>query len=163
MMGAEQKPKMIETQMQELSPVISELLRAGGGVRITVTGNSMFPMLRDRKDSVVLAAPGKVGRFDLPLYRRDGGQFVLHRVMRVKKGVYSMCGDNQTALETPIREDQLLAVAVEFCRNGRTISCKNPLYRLYAALWGILRPWRPGIMRAYLAFRRKWSKRRGNR
>lgn len=155
--------KTIKTGMQELSPVICELLRAGGRVRLTVTGNSMYPMLRDRKDSVVLKSADEIRRWDVPLYRRDDGKFVLHRVVKVKNGVYTMCGDNQTALEAGIRRDQILAVATEFSRDGKTISCQSRSYRLCAALWGFLRPLRPMFIKGYLTFRRKLCKRREGR
>ncbi len=155
--------KLLKSNMEELSPVLCELLRSGQKVRLTVTGNSMYPMLHDRRDSVVLAAPRTLKRLDLPLYRRENGSYILHRVMRVKKGVYTMCGDNQTVLETPIFQDQIVAVAVEFSRNGKTISCSQWQYRFYAGLWGLLRPLRPVVIKGYLAIRKKWNqKRRGN-
>lgn len=153
--------KKLEAKTCDFFPVVEEVVRAGGRVNITVTGNSMYPMLRDRADSVLLAAPPeRLKRFDLPLYRRDSGDYVLHRVLHVKNGAYTMCGDNQTALEEGIRREQIVAVAQSFCRSGKTISCSNPLYRISAALWGICRPFRPRLLRICLWFRKKLSGRR---
>ena len=156
--------KKLETQMRELFPIVEELVRSGKQVNLTVTGNSMYPMLRDRADSVMLIAPPeKLKRYDLPLYRREIGDYILHRILQIKNGVYTMCGDNQTALEEGIRREQIIAVAQEFYRNGRKISCSHPLYRLLAAMWGILRPFRPKLLRIYLTIRRKTNKRREKR
>ena len=43
----------------------------------------MLPMLRDGEDVVVLKGTGgkRLRLFDVPLYRRDNGQYVLHRVL----------------------------------------------------------------------------------
>ncbi len=154
----------LEAQTDDFFPVVEELIRGGGQVKITVTGNSMYPMLRDRADSVVLTAPPqKLKRFELPLYRRENGKYVLHRILKIKNGMYTMCGDNQTTLENDVAREQIVAVAKEFCRNGKTISCTNPLYRLAAALWGVLRPFRPQLLHFYLKLRKITSKRREKR
>ena len=47
--------KTYETRMESLSPLISEIVSAGGTVEITVTGNSMWPMLLHRKSKVKVA------------------------------------------------------------------------------------------------------------
>ncbi len=152
--------KTINTGMQELSPMLCELVDAGMRVKLTVTGASMYPMLHDRADSVVLARADKVKKWDLPLYKRDDGQYVLHRIMRVKNDCYDMCGDNQCVLEKGIRREQIVAVAVEFYRNGKCISCDNLLYRFLAAVWAIMRPIRPPVLRTYVFLRRNLSKRK---
>jgi len=38
-----------EIQMNSLSPLIEEILSSGGTAEITVTGNSMYPMLKHRR------------------------------------------------------------------------------------------------------------------
>ena len=51
--------------------------------------------------TVVLSKPkGRLHLFDLPLYRRKDGSYVLHRVVNFgSDGSYTMCGDNQFAVE----------------------------------------------------------------
>ncbi len=142
--------KMIQPGMQEFSPFICEILKNGGSARITVTGSSMWPMLKDGIDSVLIEpATREVKRWELPLYQRDDGSLILHRVMKKKKGAYVMCGDNQVIVECPVRQDQIIGIAVEFTRKGKTTKCSNVLYRIYAAIWSILRPYRLFMLKLY--------------
>ena len=53
--------------MSALTPLMGEVLSAGGTVELTVTGHSMEPMLHDRVSRVRLTAPRALRRGDLPL------------------------------------------------------------------------------------------------
>jgi len=128
--------------MEALSPLMEELLASGAVVELTATGSSMRPMLLHRISKVRLAPPGVLQRGDIPLYRRDNGAFVLHRIVHVEGETFTLCGDAQWRLEPGIRRDQILAVTTHFCRRGRWISCTAPMYRLYWKLWLFLRPLR---------------------
>ena len=142
--------KMIQPDMQEFSLFICEILKNGGSTRITVTGSSMWPMLKDGKDSVLIKPANRmVKKWELPLYQRDDGSLVLHRVIKKKKGAYAMCGDNQVIVEWPVRADQIIGIADEFTHKGKTTKCSNILYRTYAALWSILRPYRLFMLKLY--------------
>lgn len=123
--------------LAELSPVMNEILNAGGEVTFTITGTSMLPMLHHGLDKVSLIKPsGPLRKYDLPLYRRDNQQFVLHRIIQVKKdGTYIMCGDNQVCKEDSIRPDQIIGVVRGFYRYGRYYASDNWKYRLYCHLW----------------------------
>ena len=69
--------------LDEMMPVIREKLDAGGEVRLPASGRSMTPLFRDGKDTVILEAADKKGlkKYDMILYRRDNGQYVLHRIV----------------------------------------------------------------------------------
>ncbi len=136
-------------QLDELMPVIREQLAAGGSVRFMPRGVSMMPMLRQGIDSVVLSPlPGKLKKFDLPLYQRDNGQYVLHRIVKAKK-TYTCIGDNQFVFEQGLRQDQMIAVVTAFYRGSRHHSVKEPGYWLYCRFWhygrGLRRLWIRGV------------------
>lgn len=62
--------------MEEIVPLIEEALSAGQSVRLSPTGISMLPMLRQGIDSVVLSpVPETLRKYDLPLYRRENGKY----------------------------------------------------------------------------------------
>lgn len=61
--------EMHSVPMSALTPLMEEILTSGGTVELTVTGRSMEPMLHDGVSRVRLAAPRKLRRGDLPLYR----------------------------------------------------------------------------------------------
>ena len=102
----------IEVNLGETIEVIQEILDGGGEFRMLPRGKSMRPLIRETRDSVVLAKRemADIRRYDMLFYRRDNGQFVLHRLMRIEKdGTYIMCGDAQTVLEKGIRYEQIIA------------------------------------------------------
>lgn len=121
---------------------MAEILSQGGSVELTVTGNSMRPMLFDRRSRVRLSAANELRRGDIPLYRRDDGSYVLHRIVAEQGGAYTCCGDNQWRLEPNIRRDQIVAVATHFARKGHWRSCDGFCYGLYWRFWVWIRPLR---------------------
>ena len=122
--------------IDELIPLISEQLDAGHAVKLSPTGVSMLPMLRQGEDCVVLSPPPQVLRkYDIPLYRRENGQYVLHRVVKVSDKGYTCIGDNQFAVERGIAHAQVIAVVTAFTRGEKqyTVDCFS--YKLYCRLW----------------------------
>lgn len=130
-------------------PLIEEQLAAGKTVRFSPRGISMLPMLRQGVDSVVLSpVPERLHKYDLPLYRRESGQFVLHRI--VKAGdTYTCVGDNQFDLEPGLKHEQMLALVTAFYRGEKYHSVTEPGYRLYCRMWHYSRP-----LRRFLKFLR---------
>ena len=125
----------VEMELDELMPLIKEKLAAGQTVTFSPMGVSMLPMLRQKLDSVVLsAAPDKLKKYDLPLYQRDNGRYILHRVIEAGN-TYTCCGDNQFVFEKGIRDDQIIAVVSGFYREGKYCSTDDPAYRAYCRLW----------------------------
>ena len=138
-----------EVQLDELMPLIREKLADGYSVRFSPRGISMLPMLRQGRDSVLLSpVPERLKKYDLPLYRRDNGKYVLHRIVEAGEN-YTCVGDNQFDLEKNLRHEQMIALVTVFYRNGREISVNALGYRLYCRLWHYSRPlrhfWRRGI------------------
>ena len=107
-----------------------------GVVVYRVEGVSMRPMLRMDRDIVVIRKPnGRLQKYDVALYRRQTGNYVLHRVVRVLEDGYIIRGDNCFRDETDITDAQIVGVLTQFQRRGKQISVTAPFYRLYARLW----------------------------
>ena len=71
-------------RLAQLLPLMQERLAAGESVQFTPQGTSMRPTIYGGRDQVILSPlPPKLKKYDLPLYRRDNGQFVLHRIVEV--------------------------------------------------------------------------------
>lgn len=135
--------------MEELMPLIREALAAGQSVRISPRGVSMLPMLRQGKDSVVLSPiSGKLSRFDLPLYRRENGAYVLHRIVEAGE-TYTCMGDNQFIAERELKHAQMIAIVTAFYRGGKKHAVTESGYQLYCRIWHYSRPlrrfWRRGM------------------
>jgi len=65
-----------------LFPFVIELLEQGHYVKMPVSGNSMYPLLRDGKDSVEFVPCNfeTISKGDIVLVQRKDGRFVMHRV-----------------------------------------------------------------------------------
>lgn len=121
--------------MEVLAPLMMERLAVGQSVRFTPKGTSMLPMLRHGKDTVMLSPlPARLKKYDLPLYQRDNGQYVLHRVIRVGDD-YTCMGDNQFVPEPGLRHDQMIGLVTAFSRKGKEYTVQHPGYRLYCRVW----------------------------
>ena len=121
--------------MEDLMPVFQEMLAQGKTVRFSPRGVSMLPMLREGKDTVTLSpVTGKLKKHDIPLYRRDNGGYVLHRIIAVGQ-TYTCIGDNQYIYEPGIRDDQIIGVVTSFTRGKREYAVTDWRYQLYLTLW----------------------------
>ena len=138
-----------QARMDDLIPIFRERLAAGQCIRFSPRGISMLPMLRQGIDSVVLSpVPEKLKKYDIPLYQRDDGKYILHRIVKVGE-TYTCIGDNQFDYETGVRHDQVIAVVTSFTRGQRLHSVNELPYRLYCRFWhysrGLRHFWRRGI------------------
>lgn len=121
--------------MAELVPLMKESLSAGKSVEFSPKGISMLPMIRQGRDAVILSpVSGKLKKYDLPLYQRDDGSYILHRIVKAED-TYTCIGDNQFIYEPGVRQDQIIAVVTEFYRDKRLIRTDAFRYRLYCRFW----------------------------
>ena len=130
-------------------PMIRGQLEAGHTVRFKPRGVSMLPMLRQDIDSVVLSPlPEKLRKYDLPLYQRDDGKYVLHRIVAVGE-TYTCVGDNQFDPEHGIRRDQMIGLVEAYYRGEKSRSVSSPAYWIYVRARHYSRP----IRRAWRSLR----------
>lgn len=97
----------------------------------TPIGTSMLPLLRERLDTVKLVAPTNIKKHDVVLYMRNDKTLVLHRIIRVHKNSFTMCGDNQCILEKHIKKGQIIAVMEGFYREEEYFPCTDKNYQKY--------------------------------
>ncbi len=116
-------------KLEEMLPFIEEAFSRGSTFKIPITGTSMNPLLYQKRDFVIIEKPSLpliVG--DIPLYRRNDGSFVLHRIVEKNKNGYVMCGDNQFILEYGITDDNIIGIVKEMIIDGKTISVTDSQY-----------------------------------
>ena len=88
-----------------------EILESKDYYIATPIGTSMMPMIRQRLDTVKLIKPkGRLKKYDVILYQRKDGTYVLHRIIGVKKNSYVLCGDNQFTKEHDVTDDMIIAL-----------------------------------------------------
>ena len=126
--------------LEQVMPRMKEWLAEGNHIKLMFNGISMRPMLEPKRDAVILSPlAGKLKKYDLPLYQREDGQYVLHRIVRVDED-YGCMGDRQFELEYPVRHDQMIAVVTAYVRKGKEYSVSDWRYKLYCRIWQVTRP-----------------------
>ena len=74
-----------------------QVIARDGWLIYTNRGDSMMPLTKQDRDPLVISKKPKrrLKKYDVPLYKRDSGQYVLHRIFQVRKHDYVICGDNR--------------------------------------------------------------------
>ena len=111
---------------------IENVIAQNGEIMTCSSGFSMYPMLRNRKDMVVVVKPeSRPKRHDVVLYR-TGKKVLLHRIIKDLGDEYIIRGDNRLNKEYGITPDDIFGILKGFYRNGKYIDCKtNKLYKAY--------------------------------
>jgi hypothetical protein len=132
--------------MSELSS-FDEQLRLHGRIIYTNVGHSMMPLIKEGRDVMIIERPeGRLKKYDIPLYVRPSGQYVLHRILEVREGSYVISGDNCSTREA-VSDEQIIGVLTGIIRRGRTLSLDRLSYKIYTHLWCDLFPIRAFIIR----------------
>lgn len=123
-------------------------LDAFGYYCCSVKGTSMLPMLRQGVDTVAIERacdPSSLAPFDVILFQRSDGSYVLHRIVRLEQDANSLlvCGDNCETTEL-VAYSQVLGVMTKFFRGERETTLDSWGYRAYVTL--CCRPWRARIL-----------------
>ena len=107
----------------------------------TTSGVSMYPMLRNRKDTIIIERfSGRLKKYDVPLYKR-GKKYVLHRIIDVKPEYYVILGDNCVEKEY-VKEEQILGGLTGFYRGEKPVDMNGWRYKVYVRIWCFLFPLR---------------------
>lgn|SRR5574344_280279 len=115
-----------------------EYLNRYGKFTFKNKGTSMMPLLREDRDlfTIEKKAVPSYKKYDVVLFKRKNGQYVLHRILKVShNGKYKICGDHLINSEYDIDKNQILGVMTEVIRDGRTIKVTDKKYLMYVHLW----------------------------
>lgn len=128
-----------------MTTTFEQILEDKGVLVYTNVGTSMMPLLRQHRDLMVIErVSGPLSRYDVPLYKRPDGKYILHRVLFVRKGYYLITGDNQWRLER-VQHSQVLGVLKAVQRDGVTIPISSRKYKWYTHIWCDLYPIRAAL------------------
>ncbi len=142
---------------------IADRIEKDGVILGVPVGYSMWPMLRDRRDQIVVEKPTRpLKKGDVVLFLRADGQYVLHRIRRREGSKYIIRGDN-CDYDERVSADSIVGVLRGFYRGDRYVDCgKSAGYRMYSALWDTTRLPRAAYRRvkgaAYGVYRRVFKK-----
>lgn len=128
---------------------IREILDTYGKYTSLTTGVSMWPLLYNQRDNIIVVKnEGRLKKYDIALYEDKRGKYVMHRVVEVHDDHYIIIGDNCITREY-VTDDMICGVLAGFFRKGkRYIDCQNGKAQLlYAKIWVALYPLRPALLR----------------
>lgn len=114
-----------------------ECLEQHGKIVHTNVGDSMLPLLREGRDLMVIEKrpQPRSKRLDAVLYKRPNGKYVMHRILKVRRDGYVICGDNRWMREFGVPDQWILGVLTAVIRDGKVIPVTDWRYRMYVHLW----------------------------
>lgn len=117
---------------------LMDIVEQGRDVPLMVAGHSMEPFLVHERDSVLLSPVRcALRKGDIALYKRENGQYILHRICRIRRDEFYFVGDNQNIcdIEGPIRREQICAVVHQVRRHGKEIREGELLWHFFQREW----------------------------
>jgi len=133
------KREWLRMRNGELTPhEFEEKLLSDGSVIYPFHGGSMKPVLSEKRCDLVMIRKkeGRLGKYDLALYR-DDGKYVLHRVVYAEPGGYLIRGDHRSVTRY-VEEERVIGVLESFHRRGdppeRFIPADGPLLKLFGMI-----------------------------
>lgn len=140
--------KYVDTR--EYVSVLRELVEQGREVSLIISGSSMSPFLIHERDVICFKKPDReLRRGDMVFYQRDSGQFVMHRILRVKPEGFYIIGDAQTEIEGPVRREQIFALITKVKRKEKWLEPGDFWWEFFAKVWLRMIPVRRAVMSLY--------------
>lgn len=132
---------------------IEDVIKEQGQLIYTSVGDSMYPLIREGDLIIISAVDKPLKKYDVPLYKRDSGQYVLHRIVGFDKDGYVICGDNRADVEHGITDRHIIGVLTGIVRDGETLPADPPAKGLYDRLWLSCIPFRKIVMKSRRIFK----------
>ena len=118
---------------------IKKVLSEDGVFVSTTSGVSMYPLLRHRRDTIIVTpAAERLKKYDVALYQR-GESYVLHRVIKVLPDSYIIRGDNCILLEH-VKDEEILGKLTGIYRAEKEVNMQGGGYKLYSKAIVTLNP-----------------------
>ena len=109
---------------------IRKVLKKNGFLIYNFQGTSMLPLLKEKEDKVHLKANEEIKLFDVVLFERHEGYYVLHRVIDIVDGKCYILGDNSPVLDVvPLNE--IVAKMVGYYKKDKYFDINSQEYLDY--------------------------------
>ena len=140
--------KVVDTR--EYVGMLKELSEEGKEVSMLVFGSSMAPFLIHARDMIYFKKPDReLQKGDIVFFRRKSGQFVMHRIWKIRPEGYYIVGDAQTQIEGPVKREQIFALITKVRRKEKWLEPGDFWWEFFEHVWLHMIPLRRGIMWCY--------------
>lgn len=120
-----------------------KIIEEKGSIIINPVGTSMLPLIRQDIDTVLLSKiTTPLKKYDVVLFDRPDGKHVLHRIVKVRKNSFDICGDNQVRVEHGVTRDMIIARMEGVYREEAFLPVTDPKYIEYSIKRVRSRKWR---------------------
>lgn len=133
---------------------VEQEIAEGRSVRFRLVGHSMFPLIRNGKDEVLLTpcADEELRPMDVVLFHYQG-KHVLHRILRREGSRLILQGDGSLVAKELCNTADVVGKVSEIVRpSGKAVSVHHWSWRLSGFLWVKLGVLRRPIIRIYHRF-----------
>ena len=86
---------------------------------------------------------------DIVFFRRKSGQFVMHRIWKIRPEGYYIVGDAQTQIEGPVKREQIFALITKVRRKEKWLEPGDFWWEFFEHVWLHIIPLRRGLMWCY--------------
>ena len=139
---------VLSASLDDMIGAICKTLDSGRSVELSLKGQSMLPMIREGKDSVILSpVTREIRKYDVVFYKRPDGSYVLHRVVKLCDDTVWCVGDNQFVVERGVPHSAIIAILESVRRDGALIEARGKRSMAYARIRTITRPVRYFLFR----------------
>ena len=154
--------KKLSMMQQRLLDNIESIVAVGESFEMRVSGYSMLPMLGRGRDTIIIrridVREPIVGR--IAMFRTEGGNIVVHRVVECKEGVVTLKGDGNLAKCERVSRERIIGVVESVRREcGKVVECDSRGWRRGESLWlampYVVRRVVLGVLRRWLDFKNK--------
>lgn len=112
-----------------------KLLKENGVLSIVPKGNSMWPFIKNKKNSVIIKSVlEELSIYDVIFYKRESGQEVLHRIIGFKDDDYIVSGDSLIQREI-VKKENVFGVMQGYYKNKKYIDAKDQKYLAKVKKW----------------------------
>ena len=144
-----------ESDLARSELIIRAMIEGGGTFTLRPQGNSMRPTIVPGRDTVsIVKLNGRAQKHDILFYKRPDGQFVLHRVVKVRPADYVLCGDHQPITEKGVRDEWIIGVVDRIAFPSGTLTRGSRAFLAAGRRRAISRPFRYLYYRAAVLYHR---------
>ena len=138
-----------------------EILEENGVLVYTFKGFSMWPLLRQNTDFVVIRKPDRdPKKYDIVLFKA-GNSYILHRIIRIDGDMITTAGDHNTFKDQSISKGKILGFLTSYVRDGKEIDVSNIELQIYGHLVTDLFPLKAACLKIKAVTKRTVRKLRG--
>ncbi len=116
-----------------------EILEKSGCYCTKIVGVSMNPFIWQSRDTVfIVKKTERLKKYDVALYISNKGDYVLHRVKKVRENSYDIVGDNNFVLDKFVPESSVIGVLEGYYKRDKYIKCSSRLYKFKSRIYCFL-------------------------